>query len=235
MIDVEDLSFTYAGASAPALRGLSFAIARGEIVGFLGPSGAGKSTTQNILIGLLKGYQGRISALGRDLKAWGADYYERIGVWAPALLVMFLCNHCPYVKAVIDRLVDDCRFLAAQGVRAVAIMPNDTTISPADSFDNMQLFAIRHQFPFPYVIDDTQEIARAYGAVCTPDIFGFNAARRLCYRGRVDSAGPKEAGPDTVRELRAAMLQIARTGHGPENQLPSMGCSIKWRPEPDPA
>lgn len=151
------------------------------------------------------------------------------------LVVMFLCNHCPYVKAVIERLVDDCRFLAAQGVRAVAIMPNDTSISPADSFDNMQLFAIRHQFPFPYVIDDTQEIARAYGAVCTPDIFGFNASRRLCYRGRVDSAGPKEAGPDTVRELRAAMLQIARTGNGPENQIPSMGCSIKWRPESDPA
>jgi peroxiredoxin len=147
------------------------------------------------------------------------------------LLVMFLCNHCPYVKAVIERLIDDCRFLAAQGIGSVAIMPNDTQTQPADSFDNMQLFAIRHQFPFPYVLDETQDIARAYGAVCTPDIFGFNAAGKLCYRGRVDSAGPNEAGPDTVRELRAAMLQIARTGAGPEKQNPSMGCSIKWRPE----
>lgn len=145
------------------------------------------------------------------------------------LLVMFICNHCPYVKAVIGRLLDDCRFLAAQGVGSVAIMPNDIVASPADSFDNMQLFGIRHQFPFPYVIDDTQDIARAYGAVCTPDIFGFNAAGALCYRGRVDSAGPNESGPDTVREMRTAMLQIARTGTGPDQQFPSMGCSIKWR------
>lgn len=151
------------------------------------------------------------------------------------LLVMFLSNHCPYVKAVIERLVDDCRFLAAQGVGAVAIMPNDTQAYPADSFDNMQLFAIRHQLPFPYVIDDTQDIARAYGAVCTPDIFGFNAAGMLRYRGRVDSAGPREAQPDTARELRTAMLQIARTGIGPDEQFPSMGCSIKWRPETEPS
>ena len=145
------------------------------------------------------------------------------------LLVMFICNHCPYVKAVIRRLAEDCAALQKAGVGCVAIMPNDTKKYPADSFDNMKAFAAEHGFTFPYLIDETQDTARAYGAVCTPDLFGFNAAGELRYRGRVDSAGPKEAGPDTRRELREAMLAVAMTGRGPDAQFPSMGCSIKWK------
>lgn len=143
-------------------------------------------------------------------------------------LILFICNHCPYVKAVIDRLVEDCAVLAEAGIGVAAIMPNDTDKYPADSFDNMKGFANAHGMAFPYLIDETQEVARAYGAVCTPDIFGFDAGGALRYRGRVDSAGPKEAGPDTVRELRQAMLAVA-AGRDPGVQHPSMGCSIKWR------
>lgn len=144
-------------------------------------------------------------------------------------LVMFICNHCPYVKAVIDRLVEDCRALQKEGIGCVAVMPNDTAAYPADSFENMEIFAREHGFTFPYLIDETQETARAYGAVCTPDFFGFGADGVLRYRGRIDGAGTGPAGPDTSRELREAMLQIAKTGRGPDRQLPSMGCSIKWR------
>lgn len=145
------------------------------------------------------------------------------------LVVMFICNHCPYVKAVIARLVADCKILQEEGIGCVAIMPNNTETHPADSFDNMKIFAEQNGFTFPYLIDETQDIARAYGAVCTPDIFGFNADGTLCYRGRVDSAGPKEAGAGTKRELLEAMRQVAATGQGPAEQFPSMGCSIKWR------
>jgi peroxiredoxin len=144
-------------------------------------------------------------------------------------LIMFLCNHCPYVKAVIGRLVEDAKAIAAAGVGIAAIMPNDTEAYPADSFENMQRFTKEHALPFPYLIDDTQEIARAYGAVCTPDLFGFNAGGELQYRGRVDSAGSKPPTGTEKRELREAMLQIARTGKGPAEQIPSIGCSIKWR------
>ena len=144
-------------------------------------------------------------------------------------LVMFICNHCPYVKGVIGRLVEDCRVLMDAGIGCAAIMPNDTAAYPADSFENMKLFAREHDMPFPYLIDETQETARAYGAVCTPDIFGFNNAGSLEYRGRVDSAGSKTPTGSETRELRDAMLQIARTGKGPETQIPSVGCSIKWR------
>lgn len=145
------------------------------------------------------------------------------------LVVMFICNHCPYVKAVIERLVADCRELQKSGIGCVAIMPNDTANYPEDSFDNMKLFARSHGFTFPYLIDETQAVARAYDAICTPDLFGFDAAGRLQYRGRVDSAGPKEAKPDTKRELREAMLAVAKTGSVPSEQFPSMGCSIKWK------
>ncbi|HVG80790.1 MAG TPA: thioredoxin family protein [Methylomirabilota bacterium] len=143
-------------------------------------------------------------------------------------LVMFICNHCPYVKAVIDRLVRDCAELQALGVSTLAIMPNDTEAYPEDSFENMKAFAARHRFPFPYAIDRTQEVARAYGAACTPDFFGFNAALELQYRGRIDDAGPR--GTEVKRrELFEAMKQVAETGRGPADQIPSMGCSIKWR------
>lgn len=144
-------------------------------------------------------------------------------------LVMFICNHCPYVKAVIDRLVDDCKELQKAGIGCVAIMPNDTENYPDDSFDNMKKFAAQHGFTFSYLIDETQETAKAYDAVCTPDLFGFNADGRLEYRGRVDSAANKPADAGTVRELRDAMLQVAKTGSGPAKQSPSMGCSIKWK------
>ena len=145
-----------------------------------------------------------------------------------ATLVMFLCNHCPFVKAVIDRIVRDVDELARQGIGAVAIMPNDTDAYPADSFENMTLFATRHGFGFPYLIDPTQATARAYDAVCTPDFFGFDGTLGLQYRGRLD-ASRMEPVPGARRELYEAMLRIAETGRGPEEQLPSMGCSIKWR------
>lgn len=147
---------------------------------------------------------------------------------AKGLLVMFICNHCPYVKSVIDRIVRDTRELAALGIGSIAIMSNDASDYPEDSWDNMVRVAQELQFPFPYALDETQEIAKAYGAVCTPDFFGFNARLELQYRGRLD-ASRKEAVAGAPRELFAAMRQIALTGQGPAQQLPSMGCSIKWR------
>ncbi|MFP4004851.1 MAG: thioredoxin family protein [Alphaproteobacteria bacterium] len=143
-------------------------------------------------------------------------------------LVVFICNHCPYVKAVIDRLVEDIGTLQKEGIGAVAIMPNDTESYPEDSFENMKRFAKEHNFTFPYVIDRTQTVAQAYGAVCTPDFFGFNARDELQYRGRLDESKTTLV-PDARRELLDAMRQVARTGNGPRDQIPSMGCSIKWR------
>lgn len=162
--------------------------------------------------------------LGTDGRTYGLD-----DVRGPnGLLVMFICNHCPYVKAVIDRIVRDVGALKAHGIGAIAIMPNDTARYPDDGFDHMRAFAAAHRFPFPYVIDETQETARAYGAVCTPDFFGFNAALELQYRGRLDASRIQPV-PDAEPELLNAMIQIARTGQGPREQVPSMGCSIKWR------
>jgi len=144
------------------------------------------------------------------------------------LLVMFICNHCPYVQAVIDRIVRDCSELAAHGIGSVAIMSNDPADYPEDSFENMKQIAVARRFPFPYLQDETQEVARAYGAVCTPDFFGFNANLELQYRGRLD-ATRREPVADARRELFDAMVEIARTGNGPAQQVPSMGCSIKWK------
>jgi|SRR6056297_3601061 len=144
-------------------------------------------------------------------------------------LVMFLCNHCPYVKGAIDRIVRDCRELAPLGIGAVAIMSNDPSDYPEDSFENMKRVASEHDFPFPYLVDETQSVARAYGAVCTPDFFGYNARDELRYRGRIDAGGIRDPGPGARRELFAAMQQIAETGAGPAEQVPSVGCSIKWR------
>jgi peroxiredoxin len=144
-------------------------------------------------------------------------------------LVIFICNHCPYVKGVIDGLVADCKALAAEGVATVAIMPNDTDSYPADNFDRMKEFAAEHRFGFPYVIDRTQEVARAYGAVCTPDIFGFDANLMLRYRGRVQEMRGSTPVPGAKRDMLEAMRMIARTGKGPEEQVPTIGCSIKWR------
>jgi peroxiredoxin len=143
-------------------------------------------------------------------------------------LVMFICNHCPYVKGAIVRIVRDAKELSPHGIGAIAIMPNDVEAYPDDSFDNMKRFAREHGIAFPYVIDRAQVVARAYDAVCTPDFFGFNGDLELQYRGRIDAGGKSEV-PGARRELFAAMMEIAATGRGPKAQTPSMGCSIKWR------
>ena len=147
------------------------------------------------------------------------------------LLVMFICNHCPYVKAIRDRLVRDTRELLDNGINSVAIMSNDPDDYPEDSFDNMKVVAEQEDFTFPYLLDDSQAVAKAYGAVCTPDFFGYNADLELQYRGRLDASRKEAAPEDARRDLFEAMLQVARTGHGPQEQIPSMGCSIKWKAE----
>jgi len=144
-------------------------------------------------------------------------------------LVMFICNHCPYVLAVLDRILRDARELQELGVGIVAISANDVDAYPQDSFENMAKLAQEQGFTFPYLYDESQDVARAYDAACTPDFFGFNADLGLQYRGRLD-ASRKEAGPaDLRRDLFEAMKQVAETGKGPEDQVPSMGCSIKWK------
>lgn len=145
------------------------------------------------------------------------------------LLLMFICNHCPYVKAVIQRIVRDVRDLKALGIGAIAIMSNDPTEYPEDAFDNMQRLARELDFPMPYVVDETQAVAKAYGAVCTPDFFGFNRNLELQYRGRLDESRKETAQEGVRRDLFEAMKQVAETQHGPADQIPSMGCSIKWR------
>ncbi len=144
-------------------------------------------------------------------------------------LIMFICNHCPYVKAVVDRIVRDAKELQAMDIGVAAICANDARTHPEDSFENMVKFAEQHGFTFPYLRDESQEVARAYEAVCTPDFYGFNADLGLQYRGRLDSSGKNPAGPDARRELYEAMVRVAETGQGPERQTPSMGCSIKWK------
>ena len=143
------------------------------------------------------------------------------------LLVMFICNHCPYVQSIRDRIVRDTKELKELGINTIAIMANDPIDYPEDSFENMKAVSAEFSFPFPYVIDETQEIAKAYGAVCTPDFFGYNADLELQYRGRLD-ASRKEAVDDARRDLFEAMKLVAETQKGPEDQIPSMGCSIKW-------
>ncbi len=145
------------------------------------------------------------------------------------LLIMFICNHCPYVKAVLDRILRDTRELKQFGIESVAIMSNDTVEYPADSFDNMKLLSEQLNFGFPYLLDETQQIAKDYGAVCTPDFFGYNANFELQYRGRLDASRKETAPADTRRELFEAMKLVAETGRGPQQQIPSMGCSIKWK------
>ena len=147
-------------------------------------------------------------------------------------LIMFICNHCPYVQGIIDPLVEDIEVMQDAGIGVAAIMSNDADRYPADSFENMKEFAIEHDFSFPYLIDDTQDVAKAYDAVCTPDFYGFNSDLELQYRGRFSSSGMNhDAGAE--HELLKAMLKIAETGEGPADQNPSMGCSIKWRERPE--
>ena len=145
------------------------------------------------------------------------------------LLVMFLCNHCPYVKAILERLCTDVKEVQAMGIGTAAILSNDATAYPEDSFENMQRLAREKALPFPYLHDPTQVVARAFDAVCTPDFFGYNGNLELQYRGRLDASALTPPPSDRQRELVLAMRLIADSGNGPTEQMPSMGCSIKWR------
>ena len=167
----------------------------------------------------------------RDFALAGVDgkTYTLADVRGPkGTLVVFICNHCPYVKAVIGRLVEEANALRASGIGTIAVMSNDPNDYPEDSFDNMKSFAKKHGFTFPYVIDETQEVARTYGAQCTPDFFGFNTKDELQYRGRLDASRTSLVA-NARRDLYEAMKQVADTGHGPEQQTASIGCSIKWK------
>lgn len=148
------------------------------------------------------------------------------------LVIAFICNHCPYVKAVIRRIVRDAYDLKDLDIGFVAINANDAVAYPADSYENMQRFSQENAFPFPYLHDAGQAVARAYGAVCTPDFFGFNGKGELQYRGRLDGSRKQESIADLRRDLFEAMHQIARSGDGPREQIASVGCSIKWRDSP---
>jgi peroxiredoxin len=165
-----------------------------------------------------------------DFKLKGVDgkYYDLNSLKGPnGLLIMFICNHCPYVKSIINRIIRDTSELKRLGVNSVGIMSNDPNEYEEDSFENMKKIASDLNFPFPYLIDETQKVARSYGAVCTPDFFGYNNNLGLQYRGRLDESR-KESVKDAKRELFEAMSTIANTGKGPVDQIPSMGCSIKW-------
>jgi peroxiredoxin len=164
----------------------------------------------------LKSTEGKIISL-KDLKGENGT------------LIMFICNHCPYVKAITKDIVEDCNELKKLGVNSIAISSNDPTNYPEDSFENMIEFAKKNEFSFPYLIDETQEIAKAYDAVCTPDFFGYNKDLELQYRGR--SRELKNLIPirDGKSDLYKAMRQIAETNNGPKDQIPSAGCSIKWK------
>ena len=168
-------------------------------------------------------------AVDFDLPGVDGKRYSLASARGPnGLLVMFICNHCPYVKAVLERIVRDCAELATHGIGSIAIMSNDPAAYAEDSFDNMQRVARAKKFSFPYVFDETQAVAKAYDAQCTPDFFGFNANLELQYRGRLD-ASRTSAVPNARRDLFEAMLQVARTGRGPKDQIASIGCSIKWK------
>ena len=165
-----------------------------------------------------------------DFKLKGVDekYYDLNSLKGTnGLLIMFICNHCPYVKSIINRIIRDTKELKQIGINSVGIMSNDPNEYPEDSFENMKKMALEFNFSFPYLIDETQEVARAYGAVCTPDFFGYNSKLGLQYRGRLDESR-KQSVDGAKRELFEAMKQISKSGKGPENQIPSMGCSIKW-------
>jgi len=145
------------------------------------------------------------------------------------LLVMFICNHCPYVKAIHQRLLRDTAELKKLGIATVAISSNDAINYPEDSYENMQILAKELNFDFPYLLDESQEVAKQYGAVCTPDFFGYNSRQELQYRGRLDESKKETAANGVKRDLFDAMKQVAQTKHGPKEQIASIGCSIKWK------
>lgn len=164
-----------------------------------------------------------------DLPGIDGKRYRLADVAGPSgLLVMFICNHCPYVKAVLERMIRDSTDLRAEGIGSVAISANDPADYPEDSFENMQRVARERRFPFPYLFDESQDVAREWGAVCTPDFFGFDKGLGLQYRGRLDASRTSPVA-GARRELFEAMQAVARTGRGPAEQVPSMGCSIKWK------
>ena len=162
---------------------------------------------------------------GTDGKIWTLEQCRGPN----GLLVMFICNHCPYVKAIQSRLIRDTNELLNHGIHSVAIMANDPEDYPEDSFENMKRIATENGYGFPYLLDESQATAKAYGAICTPDFFGYNKQLELQYRGRLDASSRNPAPLDTPRDLFEAMRLIAQTGRGPVRQSPSMGCSIKWR------
>lgn len=165
-----------------------------------------------------------------NLPGTDGQTYALADVMGPkGTLVMFICNHCPYVRAILDRMVRDARDLEALGIGVVAISSNDAATYPDDSFTKMQAVAGEMAFPFPYLYDESQAVARAYGAVCTPDFFGFDATGGLQYRGRLDESRKDAASPDVRRDLFEGMRLVSETGKGPVEQIPSIGCSIKWK------
>jgi peroxiredoxin len=164
------------------------------------------------------------------LKGTDGQFYTLADVQGPkGLLVMFICNHCPYVQGAWERIIRDVKEMKGFGIGAVGIASNDVVNYPEDNFENMQKIAMEKKLPFPYVIDETQDTARAYNAACTPEFFGFNADLKLAYHGRIDAGGRQSPPPGSRRELFEAMTLIAETGHGPAEQNQAIGCSIKWK------
>jgi peroxiredoxin len=161
--------------------------------------------------------------------ACGQTWSRDAALGPNGLLVMFICNHCPYVQAVLDRIIRDAGELQALGVGVVAISSNDAEAYPDDSFEAMKRLWRERRLPFPYLYDEDQSVARAYGAVCTPDFYGYDRELRLRYHGRLDASGRQAAPPGARRELFEAMRRVALECRGPDQQVPSIGCSIKWK------
>ena len=169
-------------------------------------------------------------APGFELPATDGKFYSLDDLKGPnGVVVVFMCNHCPYVLAVLDRILRDAKDLQSFGVGFAGINANDAAMYPADSFENMKKMVEERNFPFPYLHDETQAVARAYGAECTPDFFGFNSNLELQYRGRLDASRATAGPADLKRDLFEAMVEVAKTGQGPRDQIASMGCSIKWK------
>ena len=166
------------------------------------------------------------SLLGIDNKLWTLDKAKG----ANGLLIMFICNHCPYVKAILPRLINDLSELKKYGINSIAISSNDVVNYPQDSFEEMKKLSVLHNFTFPYIFDESQSVAKSYNAICTPDFFVFNKGLELQYRGRFDSTGREESPPsENKKDLYEAMKLISKTQKGPEIQFSSIGCSLKWK------